>query len=224
MIRALFLGIALSKLLLCLRFVLHAAIYNTLIHGGEAIPLVEMRHSLVKMRHFALKPAWGAAFGTTRRDRPALSEASGVGRSHWPSTGCDRLSRIGPHSQYHRIPLPPRLIASPVRFLSSRLPENDKDTERHHINAERLGRTGTAPAVLAGRSTCSSRQIMNELPIRVLMSEREQRFTDLVKAIVGLVAHGRVTVLTPPSVRERDLPESAAAQERDFAILLSKSI
>ena len=45
------LGIALSKLLLWLRFVLHAAIYKTLIHGGEAI-------SLVEMRHFALKPAW----------------------------------------------------------------------------------------------------------------------------------------------------------------------
>ena len=56
------------------------------------------------------------------------------------------------------------------------------------------------------------------------MSEREQRFTDLVKAIVGLVAHGRGDGTHPPSVRERDLPESAAAQERDFAILLSKSI
>ena len=102
--------IALSKLLLWLRFVLHAAIYNTLIHGREAI-------SLVEMRHFALKPAWGSALETTRRDRPTLSGASGVGRSHWSRVGRDRVSRRGPHPQYHRIPLPPRLIASQVRFL-----------------------------------------------------------------------------------------------------------
>lgn len=62
--------------------------------------------------------------------------------------------------------------------------------------------------------------------IRMLVSEREPGFTDLITRLTHDVARIPISIATimPPSVQEHDLLETAASQKFDFAVLFLNNI